>query len=130
MIDTEWEILKSFIRRRLCNNIDVLKDIEEGMKLSNTSNEYDECFVNISYGKYCSTFASRNYIYHIVCYMQNNTNNGGKSSLNVCISSVISELDINNNVDCNEFLVMLLSYLVCVIVQGWKNQRGIHDDYG
>ena len=118
MGDTEWEILK--LCRILCNNIDILKDTEEGMELRSASNEYDKCFIYSSHGKYGSIFASSNY--RIECYVQKNTNNGCKSSLNICMSSV--------NFGSDKNLVMLSGYLVFVNLQGWDNQRRVYDDCG
>ena len=131
MVDTEWIILKSFISRILCNSIDLFKDIKEGMELSSASNEYDECFINISYKKYGSIFVSSNY--RVGCYVQNNTNNGCKSSLNVCMSSVNSESDMNNN--SNKYCSVSNWNLkqkncLAIYVQGWYGQTIVYNDYG
>ena len=128
IVDAEWEILKLFISRILCNDIDLLKDIEERMELSSTSNEYEKCFINISHAKRGSTFILSN-------HCGNNTNNGCKNSLNVCMSSVNSESNMNNNGatnngDCNGYSVMLSGCLVCVNIQRRNNQRRVHDDCG
>ena len=68
---------------------------------------YDECFICISHGKYGSTLVSSNC--RVECYVQDNTNNGCKSSLYVC---------------------MLLGYLVCSNMQRLNSQRRIYDDCG